>query len=274
MSTGAFKKILGIATNVIVYLFLALCIFSVIFTVFSKKDADGAANVFGYQMRLVISDSMAECEHTDTSEFDIGSIPIGSMVFVDLVPEDEKEALEWYSELKVGDVLTFKYVYTTQMTITHRITGITPKYSFNNQGQSELVGYKIDLQGDNKNASNQNTLTQTIDTSITESLDYVIGKVVGKSVSLGFVMNLLKNPMGIVFIVIVPCVIIIFFEVIKIFNAFALDKKQKHEAEKEEKDNEIEELKRRLLELEKMNSKAPPDKDEAPEADKPTNQNK
>ena len=254
MNGKVVKRIVGIATNVVLYLFLALCIFSVIFTVFSKKDADGAANIFGYQMRLVVSDSMEKSEYTDTSEFDIGSIPLNSMVFVDLVPEDKGEALEWYSELEVGDVLTFKYTYTTQMTITHRITGITPKYSFNSRGESELVGYKIELQGDNKSSSNQNLLTQTIDTSIDESLDYVIGKVVARSVSLGFVMSLLKSPMGIVFIVIVPCVIIIFFEVIKIFNAFALEKKQKHEEEKEKKDNEIEELRRRLSELERMNN--------------------
>lgn len=254
MNGKVVKRIVGIATNVVLYLFLALCIFSVIFTVFSKKDADGAANIFGYQMRLVVSDSMEKSEYTDTSEFDIGSIPLNSMVFVDLVPEDEGEALEWYSELEVGDVLTFKYTYTTQMTITHRIMDITPKYSFNSRGESELVGYKIELQGDNKSSSNQNLLTQTIDTSIDESLNYVIGKVVAKSVSLGFVMSLLKSPMGIVFIVIVPCVIIIFFEVIKIFNAFALEKKQKHEEEKEKKDNEIEELRRRLSELERMNN--------------------
>lgn len=257
MKNKTVKKIVGIATNVVLYFFLALCIFSVIFTIFSKKDADGAANLFGFQMRVVITDSMAKSENSkDVSEYDIGSLPVNSMVFVDLVPEDKDEALEWYSELEVGDVLTFRYTYSTQLTITHRITGIREKYGFVG-GEQKLIGYVIDLEGDNKSSSDQHLLKQTIDTSMRESsTNYVIGRVTAKSISLGLLITLLKNPVGIVFIVIVPCVIIIFLEVLKIINAFAADKKRAERQKQEQKDSEIEELRRKLLELEMMSRNA------------------
>ena len=273
MKNKTVKKIVGIATNVVLYFFLALCIFSVIFTIFSKKDADGAANLFGFQMRVVITDSMAKSENSkDVSEYDIGSLPVNSMVFVDLVPEDKDEALEWYSELEVGDVLTFRYTYSTQLTITHRITGIREKYGFVG-GEQKLVGYVIDLEGDNKSSSDQHLLKQTIDTSMRESsTNYVIGRVTAKSISLGLLITLLKNPVGIVFVVIVPCVIIIFLEVLKIINAFAADKKRAERQKQEQKDSEIEELRRKLLELEMMSRNADAAKpQDTPPAEPPEN---
>ena len=269
MNAKLMKKIAGIAVNVLLYLFLALCIFSVIFTVFSKKDTDGAATILGFQMRLVISESMEEHPDTDVSDYDIGSLPLGSMIFIDCVPEDEEEALEWYSELEVGDVLTFKFAYTTQVTITHRIVGITPKYDVQDTDKdgdiSEIVGYIFQLKGDNKGYSNATLLEQTIDTTVDEDLNYVIGKVTAKSVALGFVINLLKQPIGIIFIVIIPCIVIIFLEVLKIINAFSAEKKKKREEDDARKNDEIEELKRRLLELEMMkNQSAPTESEQKP----------
>ena len=262
MNAKVMKKIAGIAVNVLLYLFLALCIFSVIFTVFSKKDTDGAATIFGFQMRLVISESMEEHPDTDVSDYDVGSLPLGSMIFIDCVPEDEEEALEWYSELEVGDILTFKFAYTTQVTITHRIVGITPKYDIQDEDKdgdiSEIIGYIFRLKGDNKGYSNATLLEQTVDTTVDEDLNYVIGKVTAKSVVLGFIINLLKQPIGIIFIVIIPCIVIIFLEVLKIINAFSAEKKKKREEDDARKNDEIEELKRRLLELEMMKNQSAP----------------
>ena len=139
-ATG-FRKALNIIFNVFVYAFVVLGIFAVMLTIFSKRDADGAINVFGMQMRIVISPSMEKCEETDVSAYKIKDIPVKSMVFITLVPEDEAAAEEWYSTLQVGDVLTFKYKYDTQETITHRIVSIT---------QKPTGGYIISLEGDNK----------------------------------------------------------------------------------------------------------------------------
>ena len=234
------KKIAKITLNVLLYLFLALCIFSVFMTMASKKDADGAAEIFGYQMRVVTSDSMAKCELTDVSEFEIKDIPIRSMVFVQLMPDDPAEADAWYRSLQKGDVLTFRYVYTTQITITHRITSITEK---------ESGGFLIELAGDNKN-SKDGQLIQVIDTSVPNNTNYVIGKVTGQAYLFGAIMSFLMQPIGMILVIIVPCLFIILLEILKIARVFGADKKERERTEKAQKEQELEELRRRLAELE------------------------
>ena len=241
MDKAKIKKIGKIALDVLLYIFLAICIFAVFVTVVSKRDSDGAAEVFGYQMRVVTSDSMSESEFTDVSSFKIKDIPIRSMVFVKVMPDDTDEADEFYRSLKVGDVLTFRYVYTTQVTITHRITSITEK---------ETGGFVIELAGDNKN-SEDGQLTQVIDTSIPNNTNYVIGKVTGQAYLLGLLMSFLMQPVGIILLIIVPCFIIILLEVLKIAKVLGADKKKREQEEKAQKESELEELRRKLAELER-----------------------
>ena len=241
MNRAKIKKIGKIALDVLLYIFLAICLLSVILTVVSKRDSDGAAEIFGYQMRVVTSDSMSGSEFTDVSDYKIKDIPIRSMVFVKKMPEDPTRADEWYSSLKVGDVLTFRYVYTTQVTITHRITSITEK---------ETGGFIIELEGDNK-STEDGQLTQIIDTSIPNNPNYIIGKVTGQAYLIGVLMSFLMQPVGMILLIIVPCFIIILFEVLKIANVLGAEKKKREQEEKEKKDKELEELRRKLAELEK-----------------------
>lgn len=233
------KKVLKITGNVLVYLLMALALFVLVISITSKKDSDGTATVFGHQLRFVQSDSMEQCDLTDVSEFEIKSIRVKSCIFVEVVPESEEEKAEWYKNLKVGDVLTFKYVYSRQETITHRIVDIEEKQS---------GGYIITLEGDNKNAETD-LLKQTIDTSLEDSPNYIIGKVTGQSYLLGVLVYAFRTPVGIVCLIIVPCLIIIAYEVIRLVRVFGKDKKEKQEAEKKKQDDEIEELKRQLAEL-------------------------
>ena len=247
MKNDKIKKILDIGTNVLLYLFLAICIFSLGLTIFAKKDSDGTPEIFGYQLRIVITESMAECDETDVSEYDIKSIPLRSMVFVETVPKDEEEAKAWYDELKVGDVLTFKYTYASQVTITHRIISIEPKGD----------GYIIKLAGDNT-ASVDNQGIQTINTNEAEfSTNYIVGKVVGQAKLLGFILSIMKEPAGLIFIIIIPCAIVIIMEIIKISNVVNAEKKQKTDEENKKKDDELEELRRRLAALESVNTPPP-----------------
>lgn len=253
MNKKTLKMIGNITLNVLLYVFLALCILSVVITVFSKKDVDGAAEVFGYQMRIVTSSSMEACELTDVSGYEIGSIPLRSMIFVETMPDDPTEATEWYRSLKVGDVLTFRYVYTTQVTITHRIVAITERAG----------SFIIELEGDNKNTED-GQITQVIDTSIPNNTNYVIGKVTGQAYLLGFLISLLTTTLGMIFIIILPCTVIIVLEVIKIVRTFGAEKKKREQQEKEQKENELAELRRRLAELEKgaQSPEAPPTQSE------------
>ena len=235
------KKIGKIIVNALLYIFLALAIFSVFLTLFSKKSPDGATDVLGYQLRIVTSESMAECDQTDVSDYRIKSIPLRSMVFVKLMPSDPAKANDWYADLKTGDVLTFRYVYTKQVTITHRITSIE---------KNENGGYTIHLAGDNKNTETDQ-LTQVIDTSIPNNTNYVIGKVTGKSFLLGVVMSFLMQPLAMIFIIMVPCVWIIIMEVIKIVRILGADKAAKVAHENAQQKEELEELRRKLAELER-----------------------
>ena len=246
--TQVIKKTAKIVANVLLYAFIAVCIFGVILTISSKKDADGTATIFGKQMRLVLSPSMEKCDATDVQGYDIKHIPTGSMVFIDVVPEDDAEAEEWYKDLKKGDVLTFKYVYVRQETITHRITDIY---------KNENGGYTINLEGDNKDSDSE-VLTQTIDTSLKNGPNYVIGKVIGQSRLIGLFVRVLKSPIGLVFIVIIPSLIIVILEIIKIIKLLGTGKRKKEQEEKERTANELDELRRRLKELEATNSTEAP----------------
>ena len=159
MEKTKIQKIGAIVLTVVMCVFLVISFLTVVVTVFSKKDSDGAAQIFGYQMRVVTSNSMASSQYTDLSDYSIKAIPVRSLVFIKLMPEDPAEADAWYDSLSVGDVLTFRYVYTTQVTITHRITAINKQPS---------GGFLIELTGDNK-ASESGQMVQVIDTSIPEN---------------------------------------------------------------------------------------------------------
>lgn len=234
---GRITKVVKIIGDVLLFLVIALAMFTLVISITSRKDVDGTATVFGTQLRFVQSDSMGKCELTDVSGYKIKSIPVKSCVFIEVVPENEEEKENWYASLKVGDVLTFKYVYTKQETITHRIVNINK-----NEGGG---GYTITLEGDNKN-SDSNLLSQTINTADETSPNYIIGKVTGHSYVLGLFVYAFKSPIGIVCFIIIPSVIIIIFEVMRLVKVFGQEKKDKMKAEQEKQANEIEELKRQL----------------------------
>ena len=250
--TQVIKKAAKIAATVLTYAFIIICIIGVIFTITAKKDADGTATIMGIQLRTVLSPSMEKCDATDVSGYKIKDIPVNSMVFVEVMPTDPKEAEEWYANLKIGDVLTFKYVYVKQETITHRVTGI--RY------EGEGLGYTIQLQGDNKNSDSE-TLTQTIHTAEANSPNYIIGKVVGQRYLLGLFVSALKSPLGLILIVIVPSLIIAVLELLKIVRMLTADKKKAAEEKMAAQQNELDELKRRLAELEALKEPQRPDGD-------------
>ena len=240
MKDSKVKKISGIVLDVIMYAFIAICIFFVIILVFGQKDVDGSTQLFGHQLRVVISDSMEACDETDVSKYEIKSIPVKSMVFIELVPEDAEEAKEWYGSIEEGDVLTFRYVYTTQVTITHRVE----KKIDNKDGT-----YTFHLVGDNKDSDND-LLRQVITTGNAADTNYIIGKVVGQSKIIGNVVMVLRNPLWMCLIVIFPSLIIIIYEIFRIMSIFSGERKEKEKAQQEEKENEIKMLKEKLAQLE------------------------
>lgn len=245
-------KALQIAGDVLFCLIIAFALFVLIISVSAKRDADGTANVFGYQLRFVRSGSMEKCDQTDVSGYKIKSIPVKSCVFIKKAPApDDQQALnEWCSALSVGDVLTFQYskygaANIQDKVITHRIVKIEPKEG----------GYIITLEGDYKNDTGS-VGQQVIDTTKADGLDYIIGKVEGQSYFLGLCVYALKSPVGLVFIIIVPCMIVIAYEVIKIVTVLNKDKKDRQQQEKTVKEDEIALLRKQLEELQKSGGTA------------------
>ena len=237
------KKILSIVMNVLVYAFIAVIALFLIFTIVFGKLGSDATSILGYQFRTVISPSMEECELTDVSNYDIKSLPLNTMIFIEEVPTDSIEANEWYSNLEVGDVLTFKYLYVRQEVITHRII----KIEDNGKG-----GYFIYLEGDNKNTES-GILTQMIDTSNEFSPNYVIGKVVGHSYVIGSLVTFLRSTIGLVLIIVVIVVILI-LEVLKLAKLLTHDKREAEKKKQQAQLDELEELRKKVALLEKNNN--------------------
>lgn len=248
------NKVLSIAGNVFTVLVAILAFFVVAVTVTAKRDSDGTATVFGLQLRFVKSGSMEKCDLTDVSGYKIKSIPVKSCIFIEVVPEDENARAEWYKKLEVGDVLTFKYTYASQETITHRIVSLDEKTN---------GGFVITLEGDNK-SDKTNVGQQVIDTTtekIGVSRNYVIGKVVGQSYLLGLAVYALSKPICVLFLIVIPCVVIIILQVQRIVRVTHEDKAVRTADDganaltgtpgaPDDRDKEIEELKKRIAELE------------------------
>ena len=245
MNKTKIKKISNIALNVLIYVFMAICIVSVIATVFFPMSSDGATTVLGYQFRVVTTGSMAKSPETDVSGYKIKSIPQNSLVIIKTMPEDPQEAADWYeNEVAIGDVLTFKYLYERQLVITHRVVDKYP----NPEGE----GYVIVLEGDNKN-ENVNLARQVIYTADDDSVNYIIGKVQAKSYVFGLFIGAMKEPLSLLLLIILPCLVIIGLEVAKIFKIVNAEKRERALVETAKKDEEILDLKKQLEMLKRMN---------------------
>lgn len=235
------KKVLSIIGNVLMWLFLALCLVMLIFAIVAKRSDDGAVNLFGREMRIVMSPSMEKNENTDVSNFEIKDIPVRSLVITETVPEDEEKAEEWYDKLKVGDVLTFRYFLVQQETITHRIIAI----------DKLTYGYVITLRGDNASENEGEQVIYTDDRMNPHPSNFVIGRVVHVSVFFGNIIYILQQPIGIALVIIVPASLVIIYQIVRLITYFRGEKRKKAEAKQAEQEGEIEALKRRIAEMEK-----------------------
>lgn len=253
------KKVANIVLDVVVVAVLLLALFTMIVTVNAKKSKDGTATIFGYQLRFVQSGSMEKCAYTDVSKYKVKSIKVKSCVFIKTAPTSEKEINEWYKTLKVGDVLTFQYNRESAANkdnydgdskiITHRVIKIEKK--------ENGKGYIITLKGDYKSSKDNEPAEQVIDTETDTpaTTTYIIGKVTGQSYLLGLCVYVLKLRVGIICFIIIPCLVIIVFQILRITKVLGEDKKNKRKEEQAHKDDEIEELKRQLAAL--QNAAAP-----------------
>ena len=221
--------------NILSYCFIFIAAIFTITTINLKENPKDGLTIFNHQMMVVETESMEKNELVNVDEYEIKSIKKNSLIIVKII--NENDPYSFYKEIEINDVLTFKYMIgNKQEIITHRVINKTPKEG----------GFIFELRGDNINKDGT-TSTQMIDTTEEDSFNYIIGKVEVTSYFLGLVLTTLKSQIGIIGVVIIPSIILIFFEIIKIINEINKDKIQKSK----EKDQELLELKQKLIELEK-----------------------
>ena len=132
-------------------------------------------------MRVVITGSM---DGEPRTEYDISTIPLGSMVFVQKVPTGGG-SYEFYNDLRVGDILTFHYrnpITGEDMVVTHRITDIS------DSNGDIIYTVKGDVIADDPTNSSEQV--------IYASSGDIIGKVVGVSPIFGSIMLFLSSAEG------------------------------------------------------------------------------
>jgi signal peptidase I len=125
------KKILNIVVDVVVAVVLVLVLFLAICAIRSKaKGYDGYTEIFGKAYVAVSTNSMDGDKEDNFSK--------GDMIVIKTLSSDD------LSELKVGDIITFKTIYITDddnyVLNTHRIVAIEQlangSYSFTTKGDN------------------------------------------------------------------------------------------------------------------------------------------
>ncbi len=168
--------------KVIYYIFLgAIALIAILLLV----SAFPIPRLFGgqavnYKVLTVLSGSMEPAIHT------------GSVVVIK--PHSTSSGQVDY---KVGDIITFGATSKTQVTTTHRIVEIK-----DSNGQQVYI-----TKGDANNAPDAKEIPQ----------NQIIGKVLVDVPYLGYAVDAAKKPLGFVFIIAVPALIIIGDEIKKIF---------------------------------------------------------
>jgi signal peptidase len=104
-------------------------------------------------------------------------------------------------ELEIGDIITFISPDTRYggISITHRIL---------DKSYDESIGsYTYRTKGDNNNVA---------DTALVPN-NNILGKVILKIPKLGYIQDLLSSKGGLIIIVLIPCLVILSYDIMKIF---------------------------------------------------------
>lgn len=159
------KKLILKWTNRIITGLLMILLVGVAITVLSTKLTGGDPEVFGYQLKTVLSGSMEP------------GIQTGSIIAIQSVTEGEKGKFE------KGDVITF--MEEDNKLITHRITDVTSTES----------GVLYTTKGDNNNAEDRNPVLA----------DNIVGVYKGLTVPfIGYLINFAQSPNGSIAFMIIP----------------------------------------------------------------------
>lgn len=216
----ATKRIIKILIYVVLIAFIILSASLVTFTLIQKKSGEDIT-VFGYRYMRVLTGSMEGEEQS----YEIKTIKTDSLIAVKVADEG------FYKNLKVGDVITFKWAGPEGViNLTHRVHSIQ---------ESEGV-YYVTTHGDANSADSFEYLASTDNT--------VIGKVTYANATLGKCVKFLQSKLGMVLIILVPCILLMLIEVVRIVTNINNLRIKKN------KDSKIARLEKELEELKQANN--------------------
>ena len=277
----AWKVAVGITLDVLLVCFALLAVATIVFRINSQRY--GTLTIGNYEYRTVATDSMTQYNHKnyvyndnratsparelhpEYSSFGIHTLPVDTLVKIDKIGGNHQG---FYDNCRVGDVLTFKYYYTsgpfagTQQVVTHRLARI-------DDDPNSSKGYIFYMLADKAPEPIQPTDYEIIYTAQdATSRNFVMGKVVSANAFLGSAITFLTSPTGIIVFVIAPCAGLFLYEAVKIFMILTEDRRKEKAAitkQKEEKlhsqEDEIARLRAQLAAATKASEE---NKEEAP----------
>lgn len=189
------SKTKSIILNIITTVSVLFCALLVLFMIVMNFTGNSKnKTLFSYRLYIVKSDSMK------------GEFETGDLIFVSTKVD--------YNNLLVGDIITF----------------ISP----NPESFGEIITHKIkDVEKENGKAT-YNTFgvaTGIVDGASVNS-DLILGKYTFKIPKIGYFFNFLKTPLGYILIILLPFLLIIGFNVVRIVRLFKTEKPNNLELEK------------------------------------------
>lgn len=193
------KKIAGTALNVILWVFVILCIAVTVVAVSASNNSKGIPSVAGKSFLSVLTGSMNAAKPEWVPEGKPSGFAPGTMIVSDYIADDAKAI----DALEVGDIITFEWDMDGDARImpgeynTHRIKEIARDAS------GSLV--RVVTQGDNPEYSHGNT--ETVDRSA------ILARYTGtKMAGVGNVMKFLSTQLGFGLCVLLPIVLFFLYE--------------------------------------------------------------
>lgn len=248
---SVFSKVLNILSYVLIGLLVVVDGLA-LYGKFSMKGESGGLPLFNKEARIVLTGSMDNQDDSfyttgEGKDYEIKRIPVHSLVFIDKAPSlsDKVACREWYGNIKVNDILTFNYQLGGQFyVVTHRVIAI------NNTNPDHVI---FTLRGDNPEGDSVVSKYSPTQEAWSDS-GYIIGKVTGFNEFIGHIMYaFVGNQMALIFIVIIPSVILMFYEIGNVIYLVYLNKKEKVQVEREAAaKSQEEELLRLRIELAKL----------------------
>lgn len=125
------------------------------------------------------------------------------------------------NKIKVDDIITFvsKNIETAGTPITHRVVGIV---------ETSKGEFAYRTKGDNNNTPDAALILHS----------EVIGKVLFRIPKIGYLQTFMTHTSGLLIIVVIPCLLIVFYDVFKLIKAaIKKDEKEENETIDNEKSN-------------------------------------